>query len=331
MKPKFILGLVFILICGRCNAETYTNLTSEKLVNAVISSIWDYSRPFSGAATVTLSDDPPLTVNVSISSQNGDVRLYVDRGETVGLPVPPDLAAKIVAERKREGENRYFILFLKDDPIRYKVFPDRRAYRTNDLLTLIPFMRWTNPVTIQQVPAGEESVSGRPCHKIEWRMTIENETDVFATVWRASDLGDFPMRLKINNAFDITFTQTKFEKLDHSLFEVPAGYRNLDALPPLPAVPSMISPIMVNRTTSTKAPPTKSDVDARILKSQQELAAKGDAYGELHMGLRYRDGDGVEKNLAKAREWLQKAADQGDPDAFAALSKLPRPKRVSQP
>jgi hypothetical protein len=76
---------------------------------------------------------------------------------------------------------------------------------------------------------------------------------------------------------------------------------------------------------------TKNESDPHVLKSQQDLADNGDAYGELHMGLRYRDGDGVEKDLDRARDLLQKAADQGDPDAAKALAKLPKPKKLSPP
>jgi len=80
---------------------------------------------------------------------------------------------------------------------------------------------------------------------------------------------------------------------------------------------------------SSKGPPTKEDMAVRILKSHQDLADKGDAYGELRMGQRYRDGDGVPKDLVKAREWLQKAADQGQPDAAKALALLPQPRPTS--
>jgi hypothetical protein len=67
----------------------------------------------------------------------------------------------------------------------------------------------------------------------------------------------------------------------------------------------------------------KKSADAKVLKSNQELAEKGDAYGLLRMGERHRDGDGVEKDFAKARDYLQKAADAGSSTAKEELSKLP--------
>jgi len=62
------------------------------------------------------------------------------------------------------------------------------------------------------------------------------------------------------------------------------------------------------------------------LKSNQDAAAAGDAYGLLRMGERYRDGEGVERDLAKAREYLAKAKDAGSPSAPSELDSLTGPK-----
>lgn len=67
----------------------------------------------------------------------------------------------------------------------------------------------------------------------------------------------------------------------------------------------------------------KQRADAIALKSNQDLAAKDDPYGLLRMGERYRDGEGVEKDLAKARKYLQLAAEADFPDAKEELSRLP--------
>jgi len=61
----------------------------------------------------------------------------------------------------------------------------------------------------------------------------------------------------------------------------------------------------------------------KALKSNQEDADRGDAYGELRMGERYRDGDGVAKDPRLAREWLAKSAAQGNLAAKRELSELP--------
>ncbi|HZL79545.1 MAG TPA: hypothetical protein VFC17_11890 [Candidatus Limnocylindrales bacterium] len=75
----------------------------------------------------------------------------------------------------------------------------------------------------------------------------------------------------------------------------------------------------------SKAAASKKSGAAAALKFNQDAAAKGDRFGLLRMGERYRDGDGVEKDLAKAKEYLQKAADAGSPTAKDELSKLNQP------
>ncbi|MES1180871.1 MAG: SEL1-like repeat protein, partial [Verrucomicrobiota bacterium] len=69
----------------------------------------------------------------------------------------------------------------------------------------------------------------------------------------------------------------------------------------------------------------KAKANAAALKSNQAAAAKGDMFGLLRMGERYRDGDGVQKDLSTARDYLQRAAEAGSPTAKDELSKLPAP------
>lgn len=66
------------------------------------------------------------------------------------------------------------------------------------------------------------------------------------------------------------------------------------------------------------------DANAKSLKYNQEQASKGDAIGQLRMGERYLTGDGVEKDLVKARAYLSKAAAQGISSAAELLKKLPQ-------
>jgi TPR repeat protein len=67
----------------------------------------------------------------------------------------------------------------------------------------------------------------------------------------------------------------------------------------------------------------KSKAADKVLAFHKELADKGDAYGQFKMGMRYLTGDGVDKDMAKARDLLGKAAAQGNKDAATELAKLP--------
>src|ERR1039458_253091 len=82
-------------------------------------------------------------------------------------------------------------------------------------------------------------------------------------------------------------------------------------------------PNVIAKQAKEKDAAKKQAVTDKVLKSNQDAADRGDAYGLLRMGERYRDGEGVTKDLAKAREYLARAAAAGSPTATDDLKKLP--------
>ena len=81
----------------------------------------------------------------------------------------------------------------------------------------------------------------------------------------------------------------------------------------------LAAPIAAPAPTVSK----KAAVDLQVLQGNQAAADKGDIYGLLRMGERYRDGEGVPKDLTKARDYLTKAAAAGSPSADTDLKNLP--------
>jgi TPR repeat protein len=67
---------------------------------------------------------------------------------------------------------------------------------------------------------------------------------------------------------------------------------------------------------------TRQALQANALASDQNAAANGDQSAQLEMGKRYRDGDGVPKDLGKAKEWFAKSAAQGNQQATRALANM---------
>lgn len=105
-----------------------------------------------------------------------------------------------------------------------------------------------------------------------------------------------------------------------------------DSTPSVPVAPPVTQPTYEPPLTpeqieaaKAKAAADKKAGEEKGLKYNQELAAKGDPYGLLRMGERYRDGDGVPKDLAKARDYFTKAIAAGSPSAADELSQLDQP------
>jgi TPR repeat protein len=61
---------------------------------------------------------------------------------------------------------------------------------------------------------------------------------------------------------------------------------------------------------------------ANAIAGYERQAANGNADAEERLGEIYRDGEGVEKDPAKARDWFAKSAAQGNKDAIRALERM---------
>ncbi|MGA3179049.1 MAG: PQQ-binding-like beta-propeller repeat protein [Verrucomicrobiota bacterium] len=67
---------------------------------------------------------------------------------------------------------------------------------------------------------------------------------------------------------------------------------------------------------------SRAKAEAAAVAFNQAAADRGDPYGLLRMGERYRDGEGVAKDLPRAREYLVKAAAAGNAQAAKSLQSL---------
>ena len=120
----------------------------------------------------------------------------------------------------------------------------------------------------------------------------------------------------------------------HSYTTVSGGNRTLRKLDygeiyqPKPLTPEQLALQATNAAIAkAKAKASIEQGKARALKLNQDQAAKGDPIGLVRMAERYRDGEGVEKDLAKAKEYFQKAIDAGDPSAAEELKRLNPPEQ----
>lgn len=98
---------------------------------------------------------------------------------------------------------------------------------------------------------------------------------------------------------------------------------------PIPAnyfFPSNASP---GQTTIIVAPPvvvvtaaTKEEQEAKLIAFQKKNAADGLPSAQFDLGMRFLAGNGLEKNQATARKWLEAAARQGHTQAIRKLEEL---------
>jgi hypothetical protein len=89
------------------------------------------------------------------------------------------------------------------------------------------------------------------------------------------------------------------------------------------ALPRINAPLSVRPVVDEqKREEKRAEMDARVLSFQQERARQGSASAQLALARRYRDGNGVEKNVNLSRVWFQAAAGSGSKEALVELTDL---------
>lgn len=151
---------------------------------------------------------------------------------------------------------------------------------------------------------------------------------------RASDTWGTPYRLtRVRAGFEVQCAGP--DRQWHSADDI-TFYRKLEGVPdvgragsrqvrPTEAIGMARRSARTSGATPAASPQPKPLSDAakqKVLEFQQKRASEGSASAQFDMALRYLNGDGVEKNEATARSWLEKAAAGGNSQAVKKLKEL---------
>ena len=90
------------------------------------------------------------------------------------------------------------------------------------------------------------------------------------------------------------------------------------AAPPAPVF------IPVPQVVPVRPSMDKAELDQHVIAFQKKRAEEGSSSAQYELGMRYLSGNGVEKNVATARKWLQLAAEGGETQAKDKLRELDR-------
>jgi TPR repeat protein len=107
--------------------------------------------------------------------------------------------------------------------------------------------------------------------------------------------------------------------LNHAL-STPAQQPAPTATPPR-APAAVPAPVLTN-TVPEKTPEQKAQLLQKTIEFQKKRAAAGAPTAQYDLGMRYLNGDGLEKNPELAQKWLKAAAANGNSQAAKKLQEL---------
>ena len=163
---------------------------------------------------------------VSFTVHDRSVRIDVDMSETAGARMPEGMAASV----KRMGLNRVSAIIVPREKAMRVVYPGLQAYLQ------LPLSREDlagieNGVRKEAVDLEIDPVDGYHCRKRRITMTDGRGGIRHATVWNASNLDGFPLRMEIpreNETMVLHFQDVKLGGQQVEQFQPPPDYQRYD-------------------------------------------------------------------------------------------------------
>jgi hypothetical protein len=225
-------GLFFSVLLGAAQAQ-FGNLsglgagaTPDPKFDATFAKLLGEHQAFSAEmeyAVLDAENKPTSVAPGKLSFLEGKSRFELDMSRVKGSGMAGGLAAQL----KTMGMAELVMIRRPDKSLKYLVYPGLASYAEEKLATDTKETKdKTKAVPRKEVTAlGRETIEGHPCMKNKVVMIDDQEQRSEATIWNATDLREFPVRMEMVEDGKTTariFKSIKLARPDSALFEPPA-------------------------------------------------------------------------------------------------------------
>lgn len=170
---------------------------------------------------------------------DGNSRLELDLSSAKGGAMPPDAAAQI----KQIGMDKMVVLAKPDRKAVYLVYPGMQAY-AEQAIRDADLPSPASDTKVETTDLGKETLNSHECVKQKVIVTGKDGKPRTFTVWNASDLNKFPLKMETTEegtAVVILFKDVKLAKPAAASFDPPSGFTKYDN------VQTMIQQVMMKK------------------------------------------------------------------------------------
>lgn len=163
-----------------------------------------------------------LTIPGKIAFLEGKSRFEMDMSQAKGTSLPPQMAEQI----KAMGMDKMEIIARPDRKTSYTIYSGLKAY----VEATIPDNETpeaSKSYKMDTTELGKETLDGHPCVKNKVVVTDDKGEPHTSTVWNATDLKKFPLKIEaVENGQPVTmlFKEVKLAKPDEAQFAAPSGF-----------------------------------------------------------------------------------------------------------
>ncbi|HTY88480.1 MAG TPA: DUF4412 domain-containing protein [Candidatus Acidoferrum sp.] len=197
-------------------------------LSGAISKLFGDNQTFSATMEMGVKDraGQPITIPGKLSFDTGKSRFEVNIADMHGGRMPPDAAAQM----KAMGMDVMITISRPDQKTAYLIYPGLQSYaqiqtpNAENALTNTDFK-----VEITEI--GKDTLDGHSCVKNKYVVTDKEGVKHESTVWNATDLKKFPIKIQTSEHGDevtMAFKDVSLTKPAASLFEPPSDFKKYD-------------------------------------------------------------------------------------------------------
>jgi hypothetical protein len=169
---------------------------------------------------------PAMTVEGNMAYLSGMSRFEMDMSNMKGAAIPP----QAVAQMKQMGMDKVVVISMPEKKTMVMIYPSMSAYVESPL----PDSAATTTAAdfkADVTELGSETVMGHPCTKNKVVATGPDGVAHEFTVWNATDLDKFPVKIETSEnggKMTMNFKSVKLDKPDAAQFKAPSDYKKYD-------------------------------------------------------------------------------------------------------
>jgi hypothetical protein len=166
-----------------------------------------------------------MTMGGKMTCDSGKSRYEMDLSEAAGMK------GDGAAQMKAMGMDKMTIISRPDKKVSYMVYPGMQAYAEMTIKDA-DASKPASDYKVEITEIGKETVEGHACVKNKVVVTDEEGKKSEFTLWNATDLKKFPIKLETTQSgrkMTLMFKDVKIGKPDAALFDPPSDYKKYDS------------------------------------------------------------------------------------------------------
>ena len=197
-------------------------------LGGAMSKLFGDNQAFSATLEMQVTDKSgkPMSMPGKISFDTGKSRFEINMADMKGGQMPPDTAAQM----KSMGMDQMVTIARPDKKAAYLIYPGMQSYAE-----IQPSNADSAPTNsdfkVETTEIGKDTVDGHPCVENKVVVTDKNGVKHESTVWNATDLKKFPVKIQTTEQGGIVtmlFKNVSLTKPAASLFDPPADFKKYD-------------------------------------------------------------------------------------------------------